>query len=240
MVGRPARRDALELLVAAGPAEPRHEAGLLEGCPHPLRIVPNRPAEGLEDLAGRHPYATPDVHVAGREVEVPAGAADLGTLGRHRRGPLTEPWEAGTEVGLVGRFVPAEAGVPVDAEGRSPRVGEHRDPALGEAPGQRRCERLDGLLQQPIVVALARREPGPIVVLGKLDEELDGIRREAGERWLGGHRTLRDVPAAVRPGQPCPISSGSWYQATRSPTRERSFHLVDFGAASMAARSSSI
>ena len=34
--------------------------------------------------------------------------------------------------------------------------------------------------------------------------------------------------------QLCPISSGSLYQAWRSPTRERSFQRVDFGASSIA------
>ena len=46
-----------------------------------------------------------------------------------------------------------------------------------------------------------------------------------------------DVGGEEDAHQLCPISSGSWYQVWRSPTRARSFQRVDFGASSMAVRS---
>jgi hypothetical protein len=42
-----------------------------------------------------------------------------------------------------------------------------------------------GSLRQCFVLALPRLEPGPIVVLGQVDEELDGFGSEAGERRCG-------------------------------------------------------
>jgi hypothetical protein len=75
--------------------------------------------------------------------------------------------------------------------------------------------------------ARGRRTPGPA--------EGPGIRRVPGV-WVHGRGP---VPPAdgFRPGQP--VSSGSSYQVTFSPTRARIFHLTDFGAASIACRSRS-
>ena len=54
--------------------------------------------------------------------------------------------------------------------------------ALGELGCQVGAQRLQRILQQPLVVGLARLEPRPFVVEGKIDQELHRVRRKARER----------------------------------------------------------
>ena len=56
-------------------------------------------------------------------------------------------------------------------------------PRASNALGEGRDERLQRLLEQPLVLRLARLEPRPVVVLGELREEVDGFGREAARTW---------------------------------------------------------
>ena len=62
-------------------------------------------------------------------------------------------------------------------------------PRVTERLVERDAQRLERSLQQALVVGLAWREPGSVVVVGEIDEELDGFGAEAGE-GLGRGRHL--------------------------------------------------
>jgi len=80
----------------------------------------------------------------------------------------------------------------------------------GESVGQRQAERLERLLEQALVVALAWLEPGPVVVLGEISQELDPFGREAGERRRAdSHRIPPDysqMTAASLTGSATPLT----------------------------------
>ncbi len=188
-----ARRDPLELVVRRDRAERGHEPGLLDRGADPVRLLDERSPEGVDPGLLGEVHAPADVHLAGLEVEV--AAVRVGhALGADERpiGTRLEPGERGAQVGLVGRLVLGESRVAVDPEDRVLRIGAQRDAARLEPLGQGRDELLQRHLQQPLVVGLARLEPRPLVVLGELGEEVDGVGREPGERGLGdGHCGLR-------------------------------------------------
>jgi hypothetical protein len=68
------------------------------------------------------------------------------------------------------------------------RVRSHRDAAPRKPLAEGDAERLEWLLEQGFVLALPRLKPCPIVVLGQVDEELDGFGSEAGEGGCGNGR----------------------------------------------------
>src|SRR5437588_10872717 len=86
--------------------------------------------------------------------------------------------KAGPDVRLVRRLVLREPHVAIDPERRAYRVGGERDAGGSEALVEGDAEGLERLLQQPLVVCLSWLEPGAVVVLGKLSEELDGLGPE--------------------------------------------------------------
>ena len=178
-------------------SEPGHEGRLLGGRPHPLRRLHDRPPEGVEARLLGSPQPAPGIHLARLEVEV--AAARVGArVDLPCPAAGLDPRKARPEVGLVGRLVLAEAGVAVDPERRAPGIGAEREAACLEALRQRAAERLQGLLQQALVVRLARREPGPVVVAREVGQELDPVGRESRERGDGAHR----VPPGVGSGRP--------------------------------------
>jgi hypothetical protein len=73
---------------------------------------------------------------------------------------------------VVGRLVLGEPNIAVDSERRPGRVTLERD-----------AQRLEWLLEEALVVGLAWLEPGPLIVVGDVDQELDGLGSEAGE-WF--------------------------------------------------------
>src|SRR6476620_4878503 len=68
------------------------------------------------------------------------------------------------------------------------------------------------------------------------DQDVRLVELAGVEELAPAHLGAVDVGREEDAHQLCPISSGSLYQDWRSPTRERSFHRVDFGASWMAAR----
>ena len=127
-------------------------------------------AEGRQDRRFRVPHAAAHEDAARLEVEV-AAHAHAGAARRRR----ALPGELGALRGLVGRLVLREADVAVDAERRACGVGTKRQSTGGEAVRQGDAERLEGLLDESLVVGLARLEPGPIVVLREVGQELQGV-----------------------------------------------------------------
>ena len=194
MIGRQAGRNPLQLVVGAHLAEGLDEAGLLERRPHAVRVVDDLLAERVERRLLGHPHPAAGVHLAGLEVEVAAVRVGAPSWGE----PPADPREARPDVGLVRRLVLAEAGVAVDPEDRALRVGLERDAARLEALGERGDERLQRLLEEPLVIGLARLEPGPVVVRGEVGEELDRFGGEAAERRRrDGHRKLLGAAAGT-------------------------------------------
>ena len=90
--------------------------------------------------------------------------------------------EGRPDVRLVRRLVLAEADVSVDAERGPGRVGPERDPARPERLVERDAQRLERVLEESLVVGLSRLEPGALVVLGQVGEELDRLAPEALEQ----------------------------------------------------------
>jgi hypothetical protein len=84
----------------------------------------------------------------------------------------------GTHHVVVGCVFLAESDIAVDAERRPGWIGAERDPARLEPIGQGDDQGLDGFLEQTLVLALPRLEPGSVVVLREVDRELDGLRAE--------------------------------------------------------------
>ena len=200
MVGRVAGWDPLQRLVRMGAAEPGHECRVLERSPDAIGVGDHGAPEGIDPRLRRHVHAAADVHLAGPEAHVAADAMALLSAdrraagGRASRGGRTgirpDPRERRGHVRLVRRLVPAEARVAVDPERRTLRVGLERDAARRQLGGQgrRTAARADPSSRRSYS-ALAGLEPGPVVVLGKVGQELDRGRREAGERWGRlGHR----------------------------------------------------
>src|SRR4029078_12993464 len=95
---------------------------------------------------------------------------------------ILRPREARAEMALVRRLVLAEASVAVDPERRALRVRGHRPAAGLQSFCERRDHGLEGLLEEPLVLGLARLEPGPVVVHGEVRQELDRVGTEAAER----------------------------------------------------------
>src|SRR4029077_9021634 len=132
------------------------------------------------------PDPAADVDLARLEVEVAAARMDLGGVRSGarviagRRG-FTGPREASAKVRLVRRLVLRESDVAVDPERALPGVRAEGDPALLELLAERRDQRLERLLEQPLVLRLSRLKPGPLIVGCQVDEELDRLRAEAGE-----------------------------------------------------------
>src|SRR5207253_9847996 len=100
MVGRRARRDALELL-AVEAAEGSDEARILDRLVDFAPTVDHCFPPGDQQRRLRLPGPAADVHLARLEVEVSAGTA-LAMIGRR---VTRDPGKAGAQVRLVGRFV---------------------------------------------------------------------------------------------------------------------------------------
>src|SRR6185503_673194 len=124
------------------------------------------------------------IDLAGLEMEIAAAAVDV--LGVRPAGrsvaPITDPAEAGRDVRLVRRLVLGEAGVAIDPERRSRRVCPERQVPSVELLVESEAEGGKRLFQQSLVLGLAGLEPAPVVVLGEIDQELDRLGLEAGER----------------------------------------------------------
>ena len=65
------------------------------------------------------------------------------------------------------------------------RLGAERDAAGLEPLAEGLAQCLERLLEQSLVFRLAGLEPRPLVVRAQLEQELDGIRLEAGEALIG-------------------------------------------------------
>src|SRR6185503_51218 len=96
-----------------------------------------------------------DEDLARLEVEVATAAPTAERRQRPVGGPVGIG-EARTDVRLVRRLVLREPDVAVDAERRPARVRRQRDPASRELLVEGQAEGFQGLLQQALVVALAR------------------------------------------------------------------------------------
>src|SRR5206468_1916735 len=121
------------------------------------------------------PHPAADVDLARLEVEVPTTAV------RSRRGaPILAvgPGKRSPDVRLVRRFVLGEPNVAIDPERRSGRVRTQWDTPRPEPLVDGHAELLERPLEQALVFALARLEPGPVVVDGEVREELDGFGTE--------------------------------------------------------------
>ena len=71
-----------------------------------------------------------------------------------------------------------------------------RDPAGLELLAEHHAEGLEGPFEEPLVLSLARLEPGPIVVGAELEQEAHRIGREAFE--CRGHRAISSGGKATR------------------------------------------
>ena len=99
------------------------------------------------------PHPAASEHLARLEMEV---AAHSPTLARRS---LADPREARRNLRLVGGFVGRETDVAVDPERRVGRVGPERQSPRLEPLRQFPAQRLERLLEQSLVVCLARLEP---------------------------------------------------------------------------------
>ena len=173
MVLRVPRRDAGEPVAverAVGGHEPRVRDRRVDGGGIGVHQAPPR-CQG-DRLWAVQPAARVDL--PGLQVEIGARSPARGH----------EPGAGGR---LVRGLVLAEAHVAVDPEGRPGRVGRERQAARREPVGERCAKRLEGNLQQPLVLGLAGREPGAVVVRCEVREEGDRLRAEALERRRRGH-----------------------------------------------------
>src|SRR6266516_771758 len=110
------------------------------------------------------PDAAADEDLARLEVEVPAtrmsgrrGTSDI-------PGSVFCPGQGRADVRLVRRLVLREADVAIDPEWRFGRIGSKRNATSPEALLERHHQGLEWLLQQPLVLRLARLEPRSLVV----------------------------------------------------------------------------
>ena len=176
MVRREAGRDPFEAVAADRP-ERGDERGALEHPLHQREVVCHHvpPRRQLSRL--RMPHSAAGEHLARLHVEVGADPA-----------AVAGPRKARRYMRLVGRLVCGEADVSVDPERRMSGIRPKWKAACLEPPGKGKAQTFQRLLEQTLVFGLPRLEPRPLVVQRQLDQELDGVAREAGERCCHDHR----------------------------------------------------
>src|SRR5256885_15824879 len=127
------------------------EGRIVYGLVDAARVVDDQPAEGVEPRLLRVPHPAADVDLARRKVEVAADAmrSPFGDLRAVRI--RARPREARRDVGLVRRLVLREPDVAVDAERGPAGIRGERDTARVEPLPERGDERLERLLEQPLV-----------------------------------------------------------------------------------------
>src|SRR5438105_3112187 len=176
MIGRRVRRYALEL-VTVERAKRLDEARILKRFVDLSSAIDDGLPPGCEHCRLRLPRSAADVHLARAEVEVATNAA-LPVIGRRVAG---DPSEAGAQVRLVRRLVLGKPDVPIDPKRRLRGIGPKRNLSGPKPLVQRDAQRFQWLLEQTLVVGLARLEPGAVVVVSQVRKELDAGAAEAPE-----------------------------------------------------------
>src|SRR5207248_3711860 len=143
-------------------------------------VLEHEAAPGSERPGIGVPHPATHEDLAGREVKVAAAASAAARNGRPGK-PL-DIGEARADVCLVGRLVLREADVAVDPERRFGGIRRQRDVLRAEPLVQRRAVLLERWFEETLELRLARLEPGAIVVLGEVREELDGAMAETRKR----------------------------------------------------------
>ena len=122
---------------------------------------------------------------------------------------------------LYGDLSRREARVAVDPERRSLRIGDQRDAARLEPLGERDHQQLHRLLDQALVVGLARLEPRPVVVGGEIRHELDAVGGEPGEGRRDRHLAPPAAPGVYAGTRDRPVPGPSRVRSCRDEPRPR-------------------